>query len=99
MARKPSIELTALVWRDATYCVNDIPATVLALNIGTIVYMDEHEVCLALERFDDGDTRHYTTVPRGMVVSMQRLHVPVPAFAAAEPVNLSKALERVKGVQ
>lgn len=53
-------------WTDAAYS-EDHPGTVDTWTVGYLKSADEKAVTLAMEAFDDGDTRTHITVPAGMV--------------------------------
>jgi len=60
------IKVVCVHWTDAAYCEEET-GTIEAIKVGFLKSADADSIALAMEGFEDKDTRTHLTVPAGMV--------------------------------
>ena len=60
------IKIVVVHWTDAAYCEEET-GTIEAIKVGFLKSADADSIALAMEGFEDRDTRTHLTVPAGMV--------------------------------
>lgn len=76
-----TVEFAAVVWEDAAFDADQKPGTFMVITTGFIVDVDDKQVTLASERFEDDTYRDYHSIPRGMVKRIIRVRdLKIPEF-------------------
>lgn len=76
MASHMENELVAVIWEDATFCLESAESTYRVTTSGWLVRYAENYVTVASERIEsDGQTVHraFTSIPTRMVLSIEPL--------------------------